>query len=166
MLIICINKCLPRFWTVVTTIERTRVGLLHPTVMKITEPHSDIVTMVYPPVVRQPQAKNHRAYRQICSLRWSFLIVGNGTCFTCARRCLCKQPYNHYRPLDGLLDQQIPLGFFTGPFVQWLGRQVFILETGVRFSYGLQRCVSSVWLEYLPVTQGVMGSSPIRTANL
>ena len=25
-----------------------------------------------------------------------------------------------------------------GPFVQGLGRQVFILETGVRFPYGLQ----------------------------
>jgi hypothetical protein len=27
----------------------------------------------------------------------------------------------------------------NGPFVQRLGRQVFILETGVRFPYGLQK---------------------------
>ena len=29
-----------------------------------------------------------------------------------------------------------------------------------------KRCVSSVWLEYMPVTHGVTGSSPVRTANL
>ena len=33
-------------------------------------------------------------------------------------RCLYKLPYNHYHPLDGLLDQQIPLGFFFGALVQ------------------------------------------------
>ncbi len=27
------------------------------------------------------------------------------------------------------------------------------------------RCVSSVWLEYMPVTHGVTGSSPVRTAK-
>ena len=30
----------------------------------------------------------------------------------------------------------------------------------------MQRSGSSVWLEYLPVTQGVAGSSPVQTARL
>ncbi len=32
-------------------------------------------------------------------------------------------------------------------------------------SFFLLRCVSSVWLEYMPVTHGVTGSSPVRTAS-
>ena len=28
-----------------------------------------------------------------------------------------------------------------------------------------QRCGSSAWLEYMPVTHGVAGSSPVRTAR-
>ena len=30
----------------------------------------------------------------------------------------------------------------------------------------LFRCVSSAWLEYMPVTHGVTGSSPVRTAAI
>ena len=30
---------------------------------------------------------------------------------------------------------------------------------------GCQRCGSSAWLEYMPVTHGVAGSSPVRTAR-
>jgi len=45
---IFINKYLPRFWTVVTAIERTRVGLLHPTNMKMLGPSSDTVARSSP----------------------------------------------------------------------------------------------------------------------
>jgi hypothetical protein len=42
-----------------------------------------------------------------------------------------------------------------GPFVQGLGRQVFILETGVRFPYGLQK-------RHLP---GCLFCAPLRTVS-
>ena len=79
------------------------------------------------------------------------------------------------------------------PFVQWLGHQIFTLETGVQFPYGVplwshssvgrapalqagghrfkSYCdhhfywgCSSVWLERLPVTQEVASSSLVTPA--
>ncbi len=43
------------------------------------------------------------------------------------------------------------------------GNEVF--QKGKSFFIILKRCGSSAWLEYMPVTHGVAGSSPVRTAK-
>ncbi len=38
-------------------------------------------------------------------------------------------------------------------------------QTALKSSLFPTRCGSSAWLEYMPVTHGVAGSSPVRTAE-
>ena len=42
---------------------------------------------------------------------------------------------------------------------------IFAVPKRKKTAKGKDWCGSSAWLEYLPVTQGVAGSSPVRTAE-
>ena len=49
------------------------------------------------------------------------------------------------------------------PFVQWLGHQIFTLETGVQFPYGVPLWSHSSVGRAPALQAGVIGSSPIVT---
>ena len=62
-------------------IERTRVGLLHPTVMKITEPYGDNVAIEYPPCVEIDIGQEPSGIPLDLLTQMVFLDIGKLDCF-------------------------------------------------------------------------------------